>query len=169
MAPEPMHDAVFDELVRCPSCGSLNDDDAEFCGQCYASFSDAEAPADPNVNVLGESLVDPQPMLTDETSGLFGVEKGQPVWRCARCFTRNPVESDVCSECGLPWMESARREADSFTQHLAEDTGKTTMGIMSWNARIMMVVGGLLAPIVLFWGALAAGVAYVLKKALGRD
>src|SRR5687768_10927964 len=134
MASDLEHDAVFDELVRCPQCGSLNDPDAEWCGQCLADFvPDAEVPSDPDLNVLGRRLVDPEPMLNpDVSSGLFGVESGKAVWRCSMCFTRNPIETNDCSECGLPYIESAKREASAFTQQLSEDSARTTVGIVGW-------------------------------------
>ena len=171
MAPEVEHDAVFDELVRCPRCGSLNDPDADWCGQCLAeSEPELDLPTGPDVNLLGRPLVDPAPMLTpDMANGLFGLERGKPVWRCSICYTRNPVESDACSECGMPFIESAKREAGAFTQHLAEDSARKTVGIVSWSARFMLVIGGLVAPIVLVWTGLAAGVAYLVKKMFGRD
>lgn len=174
MASELEHDAVFDELVRCPRCGSLNDPGAAWCGQCLAEFEEEPEPvpqsAATDLNALGQPLVAPEPMPDPEVeNGLFGVERGKPVWRCSRCFTRNPVESDECSDCGLLFIESAQREAGAFTQQLAEESGRTTMGIVGWGARFMMVVAGLLAPVVLLWTALAGGVAFVLKKALGRD
>ena len=171
MASDLERDAVFDELVRCPRCGSLNDPDAEWCGQCIAEFEpEPEASSGADMNVLGQRLVEPEPMLAPEVStGLFGVEKGKAVWRCSRCFTRNPIETDACSECNLPYIESAKREAGAFTAQLSEDSARTTVGIVGWGARIMMVIGGLLAPVVLFWTALAGAVALVLRKALGRD
>lgn len=170
MASELEHDAVFDELVRCPQCGSLNDADAEWCGQCLAEFDlDAEPPSGPDMNALGKPLVDPEPMLgPDVTNGLFGVERGKPVWRCSMCFTRNSVEADACSRCGLAFIESAKREAGGFTEHLSQDSAETTMDIMGWSARIMMVIGGLVAPVVFLWTAIAGAAAYVLKKALDR-
>ena len=171
MASELEHDAVFDELVRCPQCGSLNDADAEWCGQCLVDFHlEPEAPSGSDKNVLGQQLVDPEPMLdSDVGTGLFGVEQGKAVWRCSMCFTRNPIETNDCAECGLPYMESAKREAAAFTEQLSEDSARTTVGIVGWSARIMMVIGGLLAPVVLLWTALAGAVALVLRKALGRD
>jgi len=170
MAFEPEHDAVFDELVRCPSCGSLNDADAEWCGQCHARFEpEPEAPSGQHLNALGQPLVDPEPMLHPEVeNGLFGLERGKAVWRCSRCFTRNPMESDVCSDCGMPFIESAQREAGAFTQQLSEDSARTTVGIVGWSARIMLVIGGLVAPVVFLWTALAVAVAYLVKKMLGR-
>ena len=94
-------------------------------------------------------------LAPDVSNGLFGVEKGKAVWRCSRCFTRNPIETNGCSECGLPYIESAKREAAAFTEQLSQDSARTTVGIVGWSARIMMVIGGLLAPVVLFWTALA--------------
>jgi cytochrome bd-type quinol oxidase subunit 1 len=171
MASNLEHDAVFNELARCPQCGSLNDADAKWCGQCLADFEpEPETPSGSDTNVLGQRSMDPEPMLAPEvSSGLFGVEKGKAVWRCSRCFTRNAIETNACSECGLPYIESAKREAGAFSERLSQDSARTTVGIVGWSARIMMVVGGLLAPVVLFWTALAGAVALVLRKALGRD
>jgi ribosomal protein L40E len=170
MAPEVEHDAVFDELVRCPRCGSLNDPSAAWCGQCLAEFEpEPEVPSGPHLNAMGQPLVDPEPMLTpDVGNGLFGMERGKAVWRCSRCFARNPMESDVCSDCDLAFIESARREAGAFTDQLSEDSARTTMGIMTWGARFMLVIGGLVAPIVLLWTAVAGGVAYLVRKMFGR-
>ena len=171
MASNLERDAVFDELARCPQCGSLNDPDAEWCGLCLTDFEPEPEPSSgADLNVMGQRLVDPEPMPAPESiSGLFGVERGKAVWRCSMCFTRNPIETNDCSECGLPYMESAKREAAAFTEQLSEDSARTTVGIVGWSARIMMVIGGLLAPVVLFWTALAGAVALVLRKALGRD
>jgi hypothetical protein len=146
----------------------LNDADAEWCGQCMAEFESPED-SDPRENLFGNSLVDPEPMLNQEVeNGLFGVEGGRAVWRCSRCFTRNHMEMDDCSECGLPFLESARREAGAFTEHLADESARSSMGALGWGARVMLMVGGLVAPIALLWTALASVVGYILKKALGR-
>ncbi|MGH2756110.1 MAG: hypothetical protein ACRDLB_16990 [Actinomycetota bacterium] len=168
---EPQHDAVFDDLARCPSCGSLNDSAAEWCGQCMVAFgprSEEDVPS-PDLNVLGTPLVAPESFVVPTAQGgLFGVEGGRPVWRCARCFTRNPMESDLCSECKLAFMESAKREAEVSTALLAEDTARKTVGIVGWGARIMLIVGGLVAPVVLLWTAVAGVVAYLVRKMFGR-
>jgi hypothetical protein len=170
MASELEHDDVFDELVRCPHCDSLNEPSAKWCGQCLTVFeAEPEPPSGPHLNAFGQPLVDPEPMLAPEVhNGLFGLERGKAVWRCSRCFTRNPMESDVCCDCKLPFIESAKREAGAFTHQLAQETGRRTLGILGWSARFMLVVGGLMAPVVLLWTALAGAVAYLLRKMLGR-
>jgi hypothetical protein len=68
----------------------------------------------------------------------------------------------------MPFMESAEREAGAFTQHLAEDSARKTVGIVGWSARIMLVIGGLVAPVVLLWTALAGAVAYAVRRMFGR-
>ena len=169
---EPEQDAVFDDLDRCPSCGSLNDPNGRWCGQCMTAFGPArdEDATSPDLNVLGRPLVAPETFVAPAAQGgLFGVEGGRPVWRCARCFTRNPMESDLCSDCRLPFMESAKREAAHSTALLAEDTAKKTVGIVGWGARIMLIIGGLVAPMVFLWTVLAGAVAWVLRRALGRS
>ncbi|HZP91129.1 MAG TPA: zinc ribbon domain-containing protein [Actinomycetota bacterium] len=88
---------------RCPSCGALVADAAEWCGQCYARLS----PVPP-------AAVRPEGRARPSTgSAPIAAEGGAPRWTCPVCERANPLELDACPACGTPFgrlfEEPARR------------------------------------------------------------
>jgi len=81
---------------RCPSCGALVADAAEWCGQCYAPLApDAVQPAAVPSGGLGEPTAGPAPIA--------GARGGTPAWTCPVCERANPLEVDPCPVCGTPF------------------------------------------------------------------
>lgn len=123
------------ETKRCPHCGGSNPVNAQWCGQCLASFVEPEpeptpepAPAAPAVAAQGAeadialaaaATVDaggaptpqappPPTAAVGTTHGAFTVREHGVVWTCDRCDTENPLDSPVCSVCGTSFADVMR-------------------------------------------------------------
>jgi hypothetical protein len=103
---------------RCPNCGALVSEDAEWCGQCFTSLREPEpppvaaptAPAAEAADATGAapSADAPETARSEEPVGAF--------WPCPVCGTRNPVVLEACEVCGTPFAAvmrgDTRRDAD---------------------------------------------------------
>jgi ribosomal protein L40E len=99
---------------RCPKCGALVSEDAEWCGQCFTSLrepipSPAPVPTAADATVeAGAAAPTAAPPATDEPIGAF--------WPCPICGTRNPIVLEACEVCGTPFAAvmrgETRRDAD---------------------------------------------------------
>jgi hypothetical protein len=99
---------------RCPNCGALVSEDAEWCGQCFTSLrepipSPAPVPTAADATVeAGAAAPTAAPPATDEPIGAF--------WPCPICGTRNPIVLEACEVCGTPFAAvmrgETRRDAD---------------------------------------------------------
>lgn len=103
---------------RCPNCGGLVGEDAEWCGQCYARL---DQPPDAAPQPAGT----PRPPAAADEGGPAGAPSaGAPttiappprhaggkrgpvhrspqglIWTCPRCDLENPIETRICSRCG---------------------------------------------------------------------
>src|SRR5918996_1131156 len=115
---------------RCPNCGGLVGEDAEWCGQCFARLDrDAsEAPgapeaarrADPSGQLpqVGRPAAAPsraqeaveatEASSSRQATAEPGGEGSGPLrrtaqglmWSCPRCDLDNPIEVRICSRCG---------------------------------------------------------------------
>jgi ribosomal protein L40E len=85
-------------FVRCPACGALNPDAAQWCGQCLRRFSDGPVEGRPGVE---ESAADER--ASHDRAGLAGpwhVRDTGITWTCTRCGSSNELEARSCSTCG---------------------------------------------------------------------
>jgi hypothetical protein len=109
---------------RCPDCGALVAIDADWCGQCYASLKEPEAPTNgtPSETALGPSIVAAAPTeLGEEVSQIAaatepqetepsetqpqeaGPEGAGPTWKCPVCERPNTMDLNICPACGTPF------------------------------------------------------------------
>jgi ribosomal protein L40E len=103
---------------RCPKCGALVSEDAEWCGQCFTSLREPDpppvaAPAAPESGPVADAAGESVPAATqrtrpEEPTGAF--------WPCPVCGTRNPIVLEACEVCGTPFAAvmrgETRREVD---------------------------------------------------------
>ena len=87
---------------RCPNCGALVSEDAEWCGQCFTDLR--QPPPPPPAPPVGTQ--EPAGVVTDpETAGR---PKGDPFWPCSVCGAHNPIVLEVCETCGTPFAAVMR-------------------------------------------------------------
>lgn len=84
---------------RCPACGALVTEDAEWCGQCFTNLVEASRP--PGVSTAGSGPpMDVQARdVDDATDGASRV----PHWTCPSCGRDNDLDADPCPSCGTPF------------------------------------------------------------------
>jgi hypothetical protein len=198
---------------RCPNCGGLVGADAEWCGQCYARLDQpSEAPPQPAGAARPQEGPDqgppgsvPEagaPTTTAPPSRLAGGGRGPVrrssqglIWTCPRCDLENPIETRICSRCGVrfeslfaqpdqrPRVDPGRAARLSLlfpgAGHIA--AGRTAEGvaravIFGWAAltvlAILVMRGGFrpgpLLPLVLLYVAAAAGLYGITAVDAGR-
>lgn len=94
------------EERRCPTCGALVSDDAEWCGQCFTSLREPPAASEP----AAPGPV--APAATTPTAAPPG-EGEAPTrqaafWPCSVCGAHNPIAFEVCETCGTPFATVMR-------------------------------------------------------------
>jgi hypothetical protein len=96
---------------RCPNCGALVSEDAEWCGQCFTSLREHEPPPSvpaPALADAGATEAAAAPPAREEPTGAF--------WPCPVCGTKNPIVLEACEVCGTPFAVvmrgETRREVD---------------------------------------------------------
>ncbi len=77
---------------RCPNCGALVAADADWCGQCLASFRE---PASPRPAVAGPT--GPSARVERPPEGPTSA------WRCPTCDAENRLDANSCRICGTPF------------------------------------------------------------------
>lgn len=91
---------------RCPHCGALVSETADWCTQCFQSLrKDAgqpqAAPAEPEPEpVTTETLVGGR--KDPEGDGAEGPKK-EPLWACPACQSENDLDMTLCPVCGTPF------------------------------------------------------------------
>lgn len=88
---------------RCPDCGALVTQAAEWCGQCFASLRPKSEAA--------EVAPKPEPVTTEALTGgrkdsqQEGGEgpKKAPYWACPVCQNENELDAILCPVCGTPF------------------------------------------------------------------
>ena len=89
---------------RCPTCGALASEDAEWCGQCFSpleragSRTEAASPA----TSAPPGTAGPK-AIRGASGGAIEVEGGTLAWTCPVCENRNPIEANECSVCSTPF------------------------------------------------------------------
>jgi hypothetical protein len=88
---------------RCPRCGALVGEDADWCGQCFADLrSLGQEPV--RFPVITEL---PEPSTRSESSeAAVTTEAPEAGWPCGACGRRNAMELDICASCGTPFGQA---------------------------------------------------------------
>jgi hypothetical protein len=95
---------------RCRSCGALATSDADWCGQCFTSLSEPEAPT-PQRAVDVEPRPDLQRAETRvATTDAQPESRTVPTWPCPACGERNAIDLDVCGVCGTSFAALMRQD-----------------------------------------------------------
>ena len=114
---------------RCPNCGGLVGDTAEWCGQCFTRLNGGERPAaaaaEPEAPEIPEMEGPEAPPTAPPAAGGDGQPTAPPprsapprpasgidappgirttpdgiVWDCPTCGEANPIEAETCPVCG---------------------------------------------------------------------
>lgn len=110
--------------MRCPNCNATNPEGAGFCSLCLTSFtSKEESPAEPVAFGAESPTRAPELPPTDRatTSG----------WTCGVCGAVNPVEEDVCRDCGTSLFDSLRRAEGDKGNRTFEDKNSNVAAALS--------------------------------------
>lgn len=105
---------------RCPNCGGLVGQDAQWCGQCLAPLGPPadETPA-PSPGVSSErgaarDTAPAAPRVSDRSTarraGPIRPADGVVVWECPTCQTENPIDAVTCRGCGTPFARLLEEE-----------------------------------------------------------
>jgi ribosomal protein L40E len=88
---------------RCPNCGALVSEDAEWCGQCFVDLREREPEPDP----------EPAPSARAQPRAAVapGAQRTPAFWPCTVCGAENPIVLDVCATCGTPFATVMRGES----------------------------------------------------------
>jgi hypothetical protein len=110
---------------RCPNCGGLVGQDAQWCGQCLAPLGPTveEAPARSSAAAPERGAApDTAPAApgvsersTARRTGPIRPAGGSVVWECPTCQTENPIDAVACRGCGTPFarlLEEERRRPE---------------------------------------------------------
>ena len=89
---------------RCPTCGALVSEEADWCGQCFTSLRQpVPAPPAPEPS-LASAPVEPAstglPPAPSTTADAF--------WPCSVCGAHNRIELEMCETCGTPFAAVMR-------------------------------------------------------------
>lgn len=150
------------EKGRCPSCGALVAADADWCGQCFASFR-----SPPAATSAPEPEPEPEPDALTETPALSvapgleaaGKDRGPlPMWECPACGTENPFDGQVCAACGTSFGRLFDERAgstvtsprDAAFAGLVPGVGHYRMGRHADGIARMLVFAGCLLVLGLF-------------------
>lgn len=112
---------------RCPSCGGLVAEDAEWCGQCLAPLDrPSPAPAQPQepaakpprLPAAGNGGGSPTGgAVPGAGGGEVRVEGERVLWTCPTCDAENPLEAGVCTACGTPFRRLFEEPEAPRTTH----------------------------------------------------
>lgn len=99
---------------RCPRCGGLVTEDAEWCGQCLAPLREPQE-AEPAAEVIPEVVPQEPERPPDERRAPAPDEPAEGasvrrvgdrmVWSCPTCGLDNSIEAMACERCGTLFAE----------------------------------------------------------------
>jgi hypothetical protein len=99
---------------RCPTCGALVLQDAQWCPQCFVTLPKLEPPlpAAPEATAAPEA---PEKAAEKAEGDIDppsapAQEKKAPTWPCPACLHENPLELDVCELCGTSFATLMRAD-----------------------------------------------------------
>jgi len=146
----------WDHSFRCSHCGGLNDLDAEWCMQC----SERLRPPAPRVDldegrpsareVIGGALdiVAGHAYEGDDEAlrHAFSVSERGVTWNCSGCGNMNPIDAEVCTDCGRAFAETAHSWAGVSVAKKQSNATLKAAGLVLGGAVVMRLVAGLISP-----------------------
>jgi hypothetical protein len=97
------------EERRCPTCGALVSEDAEWCGQCFTSLREPPPAPQPAAPAPAAPAAPFESAPVSATSGdVEPAGRQAAFWPCSVCGTRNPIAFEVCETCGTPFATVMR-------------------------------------------------------------
>ena len=101
---------------RCPTCGALVIEDAQWCPQCFVPLpkTEPEPPPPPPPPATEERGAEIEPGITGEGAtdppSAPELEKKALTWPCAACLHENPIDLDACELCGTSFATLMRAD-----------------------------------------------------------
>jgi ribosomal protein L40E len=135
--------------MRCPQCGALVGEGAQWCTQCYADLrppapeppvpepEHADAPGATEDGDAADPLPPPAARARHRTPGEDAPEPG---WPCPQCGTVNPLAAPACSACG-----------SGFLAPLAADRGIPAVPALAGMPRGVRIAAALVAILVILF------------------
>lgn len=108
----------------------------------------AGAPSAREIMAGGLDVVagDPHEGSDEALADAFVVAGGSVTWTCGRCGHLNEIRSSSCAGCGLTFVDSARKIADSEIPAKRSRSVLKAVGIIGGGAVVMRLVAGLISP-----------------------
>jgi hypothetical protein len=99
---------------RCPTCGALVIEDAQWCPQCFSPLPKTEPeppPPPPTLEEPDEEIEagSAEVGATDPPSAPAQQKKAL-TWPCAACLHENPIDLDTCELCGTSFATLMRAD-----------------------------------------------------------
>lgn len=141
--------------MRCPGCGALNPESADWCSQCYADLRPAEetappvddataardvtgAPSSPAPEPGGPAGPTPRTEELDTGAGRFRRRDGELEWRCAVCDDWNPLGAGACASCGTPFGRTVAGTPAPELEDVDQGTVVLASGILPGLGHILL-------------------------------
>ncbi|MFL5736939.1 MAG: hypothetical protein ACJ76P_06340 [Actinomycetota bacterium] len=160
---------------RCPNCGALVGEDAEWCGQCFTDLRSPQRPeAAPRIEVpVGVSGAEqpnghtPGRRESVRTEVPGPAERSDAGWPCAVCGRRNSMEVSVCLSCGTPFGHGfeEQEEHPSISPGTAVKWSLIYPGLGHWKAGRTMDA---IARAVVFTWPFLTGLLFLSAHPAGR-
>ena len=98
--------------MRCPACGALNPEAAQWCGQCLHRFGPSNATAASATAPTAPAAPQPAPSSAPRSAaaGSFRRQGDDLEWACPACGQFNTIDLLHCSVCGTAFVEQFRAD-----------------------------------------------------------
>lgn len=151
--------------MRCPACGALNPEGADWCSQCYADLRPAPEPEpeagpgpgpgpepepgpgsgpEPDRLRTGTADTDPTGGADAEArefttgAGRFRSVGEELEWSCAVCGEWNPLGSGACSVCGTAFGRTLSRDDRDELKDVDQGTVVLASGLLPGTGHILL-------------------------------
>lgn len=137
--------------MRCPSCGALNPEGADWCSQCYADLRpEPEREPEPGLGSVDRAPAadgDPAgggPADAGETEtlvtggGRFRRTGEELEWRCAVCGEWNALGSGACTVCGTAFGRTLGQGDEEELKDVDQGTVVLASGLMPGAGHILL-------------------------------
>ncbi|MGH2693908.1 MAG: DUF6159 family protein [Actinomycetota bacterium] len=123
------------DIDTCPKCGGHNAPGAQWCGQCFARLVAPPPPPPPPQTSIQQIIghgVRSGPTRPSDAGG----------WACAVCQSVNPIGSDPCQVCQVPFETSQQMQASStLSKGIGELAALPSRNLFARAARGFRLIG----------------------------